>query len=352
MTPSRARQTLDLQRLARAYGLLAGTCDSERVIAGTISRDWIAREVEHAVPLAALPNALFATQRGKDLLATELFEDENIDPESIDPDKIDLAGLGAGHLINSNRIPKLEPRIHVAVLVANILLGVRLYGNHGQGVPALDNDILIAAMIQDAIGKPYLFSSLSSDEFEFVDEDYLHTWFGQRIARLAFRIHEALQQFEAAVDESALPAIPADDHMHSVIAAIYSARLRLSARAAGDGVICFLDATQRDELRIRGVKVDDDFPEKPYLQLDYTLAQRAFKLAAVDHYALREPLRNTLMIAVADALEDANKRERLSGRRGKAVHEVHLNLPVMEYFVAAESPNSIETVHLLSLIHI
>lgn len=349
MTPSRARQTRDLQRLARAYGLLAGTCDSERVIAGTISRDWIAREVEHAVPLAALPNALFATQRGKDLLAAELFDDENIDPESIDPDKIDLAGLGAGHLINSNRIPKLEPRIHVAVLVANILLGVRLYGNHGQGVKSLNNDILIAAMIQDAIGKPYLFSSLSSDEFEFVDEDYLHTWFGQRIARLAFSIQQALADFEAAIAEGAAPAISTDGHMHSVIAAIYSARLRLSARAAGDGVIGFLDATQREELKNRGVKVDEDFPEKPYLQQDYTLAEQAFKLAAVDHYALREPLRNTLMIAVADALEDANKRERLSGRRGKAVHEVHLNLPVMEYFVAAESPNSLETVHLASL---
>lgn len=349
MTPSRARQTRDLQRLARAYGLLAGTCDSERVIAGTISRDWIAREVEHAVPLAALPNALFATQRGKDLLAAELFDDENIDPESIDPDKIDLAGLGAGHLINSNRIPKLEPRIHVAVLVANILLGVRLYGNHGQGVKSLNNDILIAAMIQDAIGKPYLFSSLSSDEFEFVDEDYLHTWFGQRIARMAFSIQQALADFEAAIAEGAAPAISTDGHMHSVVAAIYSARLRLSARAAGDGVIGFLDATQREELKNRGVKVDEDFPEKPYLQQDYTLAEQAFKLAAVDHYALREPLRNTLMIAVADALEDANKRERLSGRRGKAVHEVHLNLPVMEYFVAAESPNSLETVHLASL---
>ena len=349
MTPSRARQTRHLQRLARAYGLLAGTCDSERVIAGTISRDWIAREVEHAVPLAALPNALFATQRGKDLLAAELFDDENIDPETIDPEKLDLAGLGAGHLINSNRIPKLEPRIHVAVLVANILLGVRLYGNHGQGVTSLDNDTLIAAMIQDAIGKPYRFSSLSSDEFELVDQDYLHTWFGGRVAMLAFRIQQSLQDFEAAQDDQSLPDIPADGHMHSVIAAIYSARLRLSARAAGDGVIGFLDSSQRNELRRCGVGVDEDFPEKPYLEHDYRLADRAFKLSAVDHYALREPLRNTLMIAVADALEDADKRERLSGRRGKAVHEVHLNLPVMEYFVASESPNSLETVHLASL---
>ena len=64
---------------------------------------------------------------------------------------------------------------------------------------------------------------------------------------------------------------------------------------------------------------------------------------------MREPLRNTLMMAVKDVLVDHSKRERLSGRRGKAVHEVHMNLPVMEYFVAAEAPNSIEAVHIASL---
>ena len=180
--PTKAKQHEDLRYLARAYGLLAGTCDSERVIAGRISRQWIATEVEHPVPLAALPRALFKTQRGRDLLASELFEDSNVDPESIDPDQLDIDTLGAGLQINSNRIPKLEPRIHVAVLVANILSGVRLYGDHGNGVPSLGHDVVIAAMIQDAIGKPYLFSSLSSEEYELVDNDYLLTWFGPRIA--------------------------------------------------------------------------------------------------------------------------------------------------------------------------
>jgi len=345
----RSKQTKDLQKLARAYGLLAGTCDSERVIAGAISRDWIAKEVEHALPLATLPRALFATERGKDLLATELFDDDNIDPETIDPASLDLEELGAGHQINSNRIPKLEPTIHVSVLVANILLGVRLYGNHGRGVPDMDNDILIAAMIQDAIGKPYLFSSLSSDEYEFVDEDYLYTWFGERIASLAVRIRKELAAFEVAVENDLAPHVSAGDHMHSVLAAIYSARLRLSARAAGDCVIGFLDDEQREELRLSGVDVEAEFPERPFLQVDYLLAKSAFDLPGVDHYAIREPLRNTLMIAVEDALESPEKRKRLSGRRGKAVHEVHLNLPVMEYFIAAEAPNSIETVHLASL---
>ena len=162
---SRPNPTRDLQRLARAYGLLAGTCDSERVIVGNISRDWIASEVEDPVPLAALPRNLFSTQRGRDLLAAELFDGEDIDPETIDASVLDIDELGAGCLINSNRIPKLEPRIHVAVLVANFLLGVRLYGDHGKGVPSIDHDLIIAAMIQDSLDKPYLFSSLSSTEY-------------------------------------------------------------------------------------------------------------------------------------------------------------------------------------------
>jgi hypothetical protein len=85
------------------------------------------------------------------------------------------------------------------------------------------------------------------------------------------------------------------------------------------------------------------------LEKHYELTVAAFKLPGVDHYALREPLRNTLLMAVRDALDDPDKRERLSGRRGKAVHEVHINLPVMEYFVVSEAPNSIEAVHIASL---
>lgn len=346
---NKAQRPQDLQHLARAYGLLAGTCDSERVIAGNISRRWIGTEVEHPVPLAALPSALFDTQRGRDLLASELFDDSNLDPESIVPGSIDIDRLGAGHLINSNRIPKLEPLIHAPVLVANILAGVRLYGNKGKGKPELDHDVTIAAMIQDALGKPYLFGSLSSDEYELVDDDYLQTWFGPRIAELATFFRDELSAFENAVASGQQPNTPADHQLHSVIAAIWCSRLRLTARAAGDSVISFLDPSLRAELASCGVDVDCDFPEEPFLERDYRLTQAAFELPQVDHYALREPLRNTLLIAVEDALENPDKRSRLSGRRGKAVHEVHLNLPIMEYFVAAEEPNSIDTVHLASL---
>ncbi len=348
-TLARRNPQLDLQRLARAYGLLAGTCDAERVIVGSISRDWIASEVEHAVSLASLPNSFFTTQRGRDLLATELFDDEDIDPETIDVSKIDIQALGASRQINSNRIPKLEPRIHVAVLVANMLLGVRLYGNHGKGDAQLCHDTIVAAMIQDAIGKPYLFSSLSSTEYEIIDDEYINTWFGNTIALLSRKIQQALAQFERSVLAGKPPEPIADKNIATSVAAIYASRLRLTARAAGDGVISFLDPSRHAELQQIGVDTRSDFPERPFLEQDYKLAEAAFALQGVDHYALREPLRNTLMIAVRDALEDPSKRSRLSGRRGKAVHEVHLNLPIMEYFVASEAPNSIETVHLASL---
>jgi hypothetical protein len=53
-TVARAYPLTDLVKLVRAYGVLAGTSDMERVIAGTLSREWIAKEVERQVPLSSL----------------------------------------------------------------------------------------------------------------------------------------------------------------------------------------------------------------------------------------------------------------------------------------------------------
>ncbi|MBX2825241.1 MAG: hypothetical protein KTR33_10970 [Gammaproteobacteria bacterium] len=334
----------DLQRLVRAYGLLAGTCDNERAIIGPISRRWIASEVEHPIPLDSLSPAFFRTQRGKDLLATELYPDEDIDPECIDPDALDLGVLLKGRMINSNRVPKLEPRINCSVLVANMLLGVRLYGRHGKGVTEISHDLIIAAMLQDALEKPYVFSSLSSAEHELVDCEYVKTWFGPTVSLLAYQIRSVLLALESA-DEVSTPA----PRVANALAAIFASRLRLTARGVGDAVISFLDEDRLVELHERGIATDGDFPERDVLQRDFDRASAALALPGVDHYALREPIRTTLLVAVSDALEDPARRDRLSGRRGKAVHELHLNLPVMENYVASESPNALETVHLASL---
>ncbi len=346
---ARAYPLSDLVKLVRAYGVLAGTGDTERVIAGSISRRWIAREVEHHVPLSSLPRALFDTPRGWDLLANELFADQDIDPETIEPEEIDLAERGRDRLINTNRLPKLEPSIHAAVLSANILLGVKLYGDHGKGMPSMTHDLIIATMLHDTLNKPYRYSAINTSDHEIVDDTYVFTWFGDTVASYVRTLHDYVQLFEAAVEAEDIPPEPPSPAVATAVAALEASRLRLTARAAGDHVISFLDIESREELAAKGVDVNNDFPERPYLQRDYNRAAAAFGLPGVDHYALREPLRSTLMMAVRDALDDEGKRDRLSGRRGKAVHEVHMNLPVMEYYVASEAPNAIETVHIASL---
>jgi hypothetical protein len=346
---ARAYPLSDLVKLVRAYGVLAGTGDTDRVIAGCISRRWIAQEVEHYVPLSSLPRALFATQRGWDLLANELYADQDIDPETIKPEEIDLDECGRDRMINTNRLPKLEPSIHAAVLSANMLLGVKLYGDHGKGMTRMSHDLIVATMLQDSLSKPYRYSAINAADHELVDDTYIFTWFGDTVASYVRTLNDYIKSFEAAVAAGHPPPDPPSAELATALAAYQASRLRLTARAAGDHVISFLDEASRQELRAKGVDIDNTFPERPYLQADYDKTVAAFGLPGVDHYALREPLRNTLMMSVRDALEDDAKRDRLSGRRGKAVHEVHMNLPVMEYFVASESPNSIETVHIASL---
>jgi len=346
---ARAYPLTDLVKLVRAYGVLAGTSDMERVIAGTLSRQWIAKEVEHLVPLSSLPPALFKTLRGRDLLAAELYAKQDIDPETIIPEELDIRRAGKSRMINTNRLPKLEPIIHQAVLAANMLLGVKLYGSHGQGNRAMTHDIIVATMLQDSYGKAHRYSAFSSQDNEIVDDTYLFTWFGDSVAKLVIAINTYLLAFNKAVKTQSDTPEPPSPEIATAIAAIQASRLRLVARAAGDKVISFMDADMRGELASLGVDCISDFPERPLLEKHYALTMQAFKLPGVDHYALREPLRNTLLMAVRDALDDPGKRERLSGRRGKAVHEVHINLPVMEYFVASEAPNSIEAVHIASL---
>lgn len=345
----RAYPLTDLVKLVRAYGVLAGTCDMERTIAGTLSRKWIAKEVEHLVPLSSLPEQLFHTLRGRDLLAAELYSDQDIDPDTIRPETLDIRVAGKGRLINTNRLPKLEPTIHQAVLAANMLLGVQLYGAHGKGMRSISHDLIVATMLQDSYGKSYRYSAFSSEDYETVDDTYIFTWFGGSVSKLVSELADYLASFEAAIELGQEPPEPPNAEMATAVAAVQASRLRLIARAAGDHVISFMDSEQILELNTKGVDCKASFPERPFLEKHYALTNAAFQLSGVDHYALREPLKNTLLMAVRDALEDTAKLERLSGRRGKAVHEVHINLPVMEYFVVSEAPNSIEAVHIASL---
>ncbi len=339
----------DIVKLVRAYGVLAGTCDNQRALVGQVSRQWQSSEVERYIPLSSIPSAFFRTMRGRDMLAAELYPNEDIDPESLDIDNIDVAALGKECFINTNRLPKLETTIHVSVLAANMLLGVRLYGDHGKGVPSITHDLIVATMLQETLGKAHSYSALATTDFEIVDDSYIFSWFGDSVAQKVKELRAYTVLFEAAVNENIALPEPPSAAIADATAALMASRLRLTARAAGDQVIYFLDEARREELRSKGFDIDQPFPERAYLQADYDKAVAAFRLPGVDHYALREPIRNTLLIAVRDALKMGSKRSRLSGRRGKAVHETHINLPVMEYFVAAEAPNSVETVHIASL---
>lgn len=336
----------DLRKLVRAYGVLAGTCDAERAIAGKVSRRWIAAEVEQMIPLSKIPYKFFFSNRGREVLAGEFFPGEDIDPTEIDPDSLDIRGRGQKIYINSNRLPKLEPQINAPIVTANLLLGVQLYGNRGAGRSIVDNDLIIAAMLQGALWKKHRYSAFQAANFVTIDTDYLINNFGYQVLQKAEEIADAIRVFEEndreACSEFEVP-------IANAVAAIMISRLRLTARAAGDAILSFAGEVQRLELISKGIDPDSEFAEKPFLKDDFLMAQRALKLKGIDHSALREPVRSTLMIAVQDALESPEKRFRLAGRRGKAVHDVHTNMPVMEYYLAAEAPNELATLHLASL---
>jgi hypothetical protein len=338
----------DLRKLVRAYGVLAGTCDAERAIVGRISRRWIAAEVEHMLPLSEIPYRFYFSNRGREVLASEFFPGQDIDPLTINPDDLDIRGRGRKIFINSNRIPKLEPVINASVVTSNLLLGVQLYGAMGKGMAEVDNDWIIAAMLCGTVGKRHRYSALLPEKYTRVGVESLRVTFGVTIAERVEQLLEALAAFDAAV--KALAPLPEfEPHIANAVAAIMISRLRLTARAAGDGVLAYAGETQARELEEKGIDTQSDFAEKPYLARDFQWADVALGLKGVDHSALREPIRNTLMIAVQDALDDPDKRFRLAGRRGKAVHDVHINMPVMEYYVAAEAPNTLATLHVASL---
>ncbi len=336
----------DFRKLVRAYGILAGTCDAERAIVGKVSRAWIAAEVEQMIPLTNIPENFFISTRGREVLADEFFSGEDIDADEIDPLALDIENRGQHIYINSNRLPKLEPVINATVVAANLLLGVQLYGKNGAGNAKVDNDLIIATMLQDTLGKKHRYSSIKPESYALVDEAFISQHFGRSVLDKTSALEAALKIFLSRSDQH-LPDFSTE--IANAVAAVMISRLRLTARAAGDMVLSFAGKVQCKELKAQGIDTDTEFAEKPFLETDFHNAQQALSLRGVDHGALREPIRSTLMTAVQDVLEEPHKRSRLSGRRGKAVHDVHMNMPVMEYYVAAEAPNALATLHLASL---
>ncbi len=339
----------DVRKLVRAYDLLAASCDDLRVIAGRVSREWIASESECSVCIAGLPRAALATVRGQDILAEELFKNQNIDPANIDPRKIDLDRDADKLLINSNRLSKLEPVINAAVLVGNLLLGVQRYGRKGRGFPEIDNDLIAAAIVRGALGRKHPHSALLPEHYAVVDEKMIEQRLGAGVLKKLLDIERYRKAFQLATNDGAASRLVMPKTYANVVAAIAASDLRLVARAAGDEIFCTLEPAQKRELQAAGIELDGEFPERLYLDRAYRETRAALALPGVDHAALFEPLNSTLMVSVGDALADSGKRRRLVGRRGKAIHDVHNNLPMMEYYNAGEHPNSLSTVHVAGL---
>ena len=341
--------TSDLQKLIRAYSLLAASCDDLRIIAGDVSREWIASEIESDVALREIPTAVFRTVRGQDILAEELYSADNIDPTSIDPAAIDIDSAAPNRRINSNRLPKLEPLIDAAILSGVLLLGVQRYGCKGRGCPEIGNDLIVATIVRDTLHRKHYHSALLPQECCEVTEELIRERFGDTVLAHLQAINRFSELFEKSLQHSDAPATAIPACYANAIAAMEVSRLRLTARAAGDQIFSTLDERKRDELQGKGIKLDGEFPERTFLQTDYRRARAALAMTGVDHATLREPVTSTLMTAIDDALDDPAKVRRLVGRRGKAIHDVHNNLPMMEYFNAAEHPDDIATVHVAAL---
>ena len=339
----------DIRNLLRAYNLLVATRDDERALIGVVSRGWLKSESESWVNLADVPEPVFSTVRGRQILCDALLPDFDANTESIDVNPLIAQIKNSRKVINTNSFAKLEPSIAAELLRAVILLGVQKYGNRRRGSDRIDNDLIIAAMIKQTIGRKDRYSAVLPGKCRTVDHQAIESLFGLNVVKHLAPLSDAEKKFDAAFAEKNCQQLKLLRPYANVIAAGQASQLRLIARAAGDEVLANLDPLKQQEMTSAGFDCSGDFPERPWLDLAYRKTVAALSLPGVDYGALAEPLEQTLLTAVADVLEDSAKRRRLVGRRGKAVHDVHHNLPLIESFNAAENYNSLATIHIAAL---
>ncbi len=337
-----------VSQLLHAYELLASALDDERIIIGPISRRWIASETECHIPLNKINIAHFQTIRGKEILLNELYPELSISPRNFDPSPLFKQNSIPQKLINTNHLPKLEPMLHVPVLMAVILRGIAMFGDKGRGVPSLDDSVLLGGLLHMAIGKRDQHVKLYSAEAPKIDVNYIAQRFGPQVAMHADAIDQAYKKFLASdLSPESLASITDNPLYANVIAARCAAELRLVARAAGEQIFFVLDNEQRTEMLNAGVIFSEhQLPERHYLERNFIRTKSAFRLPGVDFTALKEPLENTLLDAVNETLLNPKRATRMVGRRGLATQVVHTNLPLVEYFSPAEHPNAVETLML------
>lgn len=339
----------DIRNLLRAYNLLVATRDNERALIGGVSRQWLKSESESWVNLADVPLGVLETVRGKQIVCDALMPDLDANTEEIELGPLLTQIKSSGKSVNTNSFAKLEPAIASELLLAAMLLGVQKYGNKRRGSQAIDNDLIIAAMIRKTLGRNDRYSAVLPGKCKVVDLTAIEALFGRQVVDHLNLVHEAEAKFLASFKDGSCDQLKLPRPYANVIAAIQASQLRLVARAAGDEVLANLDPIKRQEMTDAGFDCGGTFPERPWLDLHYRQSRAALSLSGVDYGALAEPLEHTLMCAVADTLADSTKRRRLVGRRGKAVHGAHNNLPLVESFNAGENYNSLATIHLAAL---
>ncbi|OED35491.1 hypothetical protein AB833_30185 [Chromatiales bacterium (ex Bugula neritina AB1)] len=339
----------DIRNLLRAYNLLVATRDEERAIIGKVSRRWLQSESEDWIALSDIPIGVLQTVRGRQVLCDALMPDFDANPESVDLQALLLQLQHSDKLINSNCLSKLEPAIAADLLLGVMLLGVQKYGNRGCGLSILDNDLITAAIVRDTVGCIDRYSAVLPGQCRTVDTGRLRDLFGESVVTHLDVLQNLTARFNRAFIEDSCETLELPSPYATVIAAIEASQLRLVARASGDEILANLKDFQEQEALVAGIRCDGEFPEHAWLALHYRRTQAALSVAGVDYRALWEPLQQTLMTAVDDVLVDPKKRRRLIGRRGKAVHDVHKNLPLVESFNAVENYNSLATVHIAAL---
>ena len=338
-----------LGKLIKGYHLLAATIDGERALVGQVSNRWLDSEIECTIRVGDIPMPTLNTYRGSEILASTFYPDQDLDPASIRLDLIDQQDPRWDTVINTNRLPKLEPRINGLVLSATMLQGVRRYGDNGSGHRDITSNLVVATLIHDCFGKVDTLASLKPSEYPTVDFAYVEAEFGKQVALHARNIAQHMAEFKQAFAVGKVDQLNISSRYANAIACLAAGELRLSARAAGEHITQTLSPFKKRELVEAGVDIRGAFPEREILERDYHMLRAAFSLPGVDYSALREPVENSLLQGVEDVLNDSRKRNRLIGRRGRAVHEVHINLPIMEYYDAAATPDNIATIHLAAL---
>ncbi len=339
----------DIENLLRAYNLLVATRDDQRALIGVVSRQWLKSESEQYINIADLPDGVLRTVRGRQIVCDTLTPDFDANAEQL-PFDSQLHQLKAtGKAISSNCLAKLEPSIAADVLLGAMLMGVQKYGNRRRGSSTIDNNLIIAAMIRDTLGCTDRYSAVLPGNRTTVNLSVINALFGREICKHLVAIKKSYEQFLGAYLAGQCHKLKLSRAHANVIAAIEASQLRLVARAAGDEVLGNLDLAKQQELATYGIDCSGDFPERPYLSVYYHRTKAALGIHGVDYGALAEPLEHTLMMSVSDVLEDSRKKRRLVGRRGKAVQDVHNNLPLVELFNAADNYNSLGTIHLAAL---